>query len=165
MMIQCSMQLKREVGMESMGRLFHFQLRHQSNGSYHQLYHRRVQSNDKRSMMIDSVLKFMTFRTGNESYPLFTFGNRVLWIWPELAGNRVKIIVTTIFASISVTVFTGVLAIFILKYHLSNLSVHGLKMTLKLEFCPWAQVSLAGGFFRQPLMMVESCCPRPNQST
>ena len=157
MMIQCSMQQKREVDKESMGRLFHFQLRHQSSGSYHQLCHRHVQSNDRRNMMIDSVLKFMTFRTGNESYTLFTFGNRVLWIWPELAGNRVKIIVTTIFASISVSVFTGVLTIFILKYHLSNLSVHRLGNTLKLEFCPWAQVSLAGGFFRQPLMIVESC--------
>ena len=156
-MIQCNMQQKREVDKESMGRLFHSQLRRQSNGSYHQLCHRRVQSNDKRSMMIDSVLKFMTFRTGNESYTLFTFGNRVLWIWPELAGNRIKIIITTIFASVSVSVFTGVLTIFILKYDLSSLSVHGMENTLKLEFWPSAQVSLAGGFFRQPLMMVESC--------
>ena len=89
----------------------------------------------------------------------------MLWIWSELAGNRIKIIITTIFASVSVSVFTGVLAIFILKYHLSNLNAQGLGNTLKLEFCPSAQVSLAGGFFRQPLMMVESCCPRPNQST
>ena len=70
MMIQCSMQQKHEVDMGSMGRLFHFQLRHQSSGSYHRLYHRRVQCSGRQNTMIGSGLKFMTLITGsgNESY-------------------------------------------------------------------------------------------------